>query len=46
MLYRQALSSTMPNDSVKTEIRQRIRILLVKTRGTDNGQEKSRSTDY
>lgn len=46
VLYRQILSSTMQNDSVKTEIRQRIRILLVKTRETDNAQEKSQSTDY
>ncbi len=46
MLYRQILSSTMPDDSVKTEIRQRIRILLAKTRETANRQEKSQSTDY
>ena len=46
MLYRQILSSTLPDDSVKKEIRQRIRILLAKTRETDNVQEKSQSTDY
>ena len=46
ILYRQILSSSMPDDSVKTEIRQRIRILLAKTRETANRQEKSQSTDY
>jgi Tfp pilus assembly protein PilF len=46
VLYRQILSSSIPDDSVKTEIRQRIRILLAKTRETANRQEKSQSTDY
>lgn len=46
MLYRQILSSTLPDDSVKKEIRQRIRILLAKTRETATRQEKSQSTDY
>ncbi len=46
MLYRQILSSALTDDAVKTEIRQRIRILLAKTRETANRQEKSQSTDY